>query len=123
MKLLFILFLFPFSLAANLQDITQALGSGDVDKLQQYFDESVEVALLDQENVYSKSQAADVVRRFFGQNAPQSFSLVHQGTSRSNDSRYCIGDLNTSGGTFRVYIYLRVDGSRLLIQELRFDRG
>ena len=123
MKNILILILLPFALSANLQEITQALGAGDVNKLQQYFDESVEIALMDTEDVYTRSEAAELVRGFFRKNVPQSFSLVHQGTSRNNDSRYCIGDLSTSGGTYRVYIYLRVEGSRLLIQELRFDQG
>jgi hypothetical protein len=47
---------------------------------------------------------------------------VHQGTSRGNESHYCIGNLSTDKGSFRVYIYTRVANGRHLIKELRFDK-
>lgn len=107
---------------ANLPDITKAISSGDADALGQYFDQSVEVAVLDQEDIYDKAQAVGVVKQFFAKNAPKSFSQVHQGASKGADSQYVIGNLNTSGGTFRAYVYVKTSGGKTLIQELRFDK-
>ncbi len=123
MNLLTISFLFSLALLSNLGQITQALGAGDVEALQEYLDQSVEISMLDNERTYSKAGAVEVLRTFFRTYQPSSFSLVHQGTSRNNDSQYCIGDLTTAEGIFRVYIYMRLSGTRLIIQELRFDRG
>ena len=123
MKLLIITFLFPIALLPNLERITQALGAGDANALQEYLDQSVEISLMDDERTYSKAAAVQALRNFFRQYQPRSFSQVHQGTSRNNDSQYCIGDLATAEGTFRVYIYMKVSGTKLIIQELRFDRG
>lgn len=106
----------------NLNAITKAISDGNAEALGQYFDQSVEVAVLNNEDVYAKAQAVRVVKDFFSQNKPTSFSQVHQGTSRGNDSQYCIGNMVTAGGTFRVYIYMKVNGSSFLIQELRFDK-
>jgi hypothetical protein len=114
--------LFAFQEEANLADITKAISNGDADALGQYFDQTVEVSIMGQEDVYNKSQAIGVVRTFFAQNRPASFSQVHKGASPNNDSEYCIGNLSAGGKSFRVYIYMKVEGNRRLIQELRFDR-
>jgi len=107
---------------ANLSNITKAISEGNADALGQYFDQTVEVAVLNQEDVYDKAQAINVVRRFFAENKPGSFSQVHKGASPNNDSQYCIGNLVAGSKTFRVYIYMKVSGGQYLIQELRFDK-
>ncbi len=107
---------------ADFSAITQAISAGNTEALAKYFDNSVEVAILDNEDVYNKAQATTIVKEFFTKYQPQSFSQVHQGTSRGNDSKYCIGNLVTNQATFRVYIYLKSDGQKSAIQELRFDK-
>ena len=123
-NLLFLLLIVPAwaFVEANLAEITRAISRGDAEALGQYFDQSVEVAVLDQEDVYNKAQAIAAVKAFFSKHSPQSFSQVHQGASRGNDSQYCIGNLVTGNATFRVYIYMKVTNGKLLIQELRFDK-
>lgn len=122
MKNLLVLFLFLPLFAhadANLTSITNALSEGDANQLSEFFDQNIEIAVLDDEDVYNKSQATTVIKNFFESNKPTSFSQVHQG--EGEDSRYCIGNLTTSSTTFRVYIYMKVDGGAYKIQELRFD--
>lgn len=107
---------------ATLGDITKAIGAGNAEALARYFDETVEIAVQDEEDVYDKNQAVNIVKKFFSQNRPQSFSQVHEGKSKGNDSQYCIGNLVTDTATYRVYIYLKVTGNQYRIQELRFDK-
>jgi hypothetical protein len=124
-NLLFAFLLVPFvgsAHNANLGGITEAISKGDATELSKYFDQSVEIALLDEEDVYNKAQAESIIKDFFGKNKPTSFSQVHQGTSKGQDSKYCIGNLTTSTATFRVYIYMKVVGENYTIQELRFDK-
>ncbi len=121
MNLLFAMVLMT-TFNANLADITRAISTGDADALGQYFDQSVEIAVLDQEDVYDKAQAVAVVKQFFTKSQPKAFSQVHQGTSKGADSQYCIGNMTTASGTYRVYIYMKVSGGKYLIQELRFDK-
>ena len=106
----------------NLDAITKAISSGNADALGQYFDANVEVAVMDKEETYSKTDAVKVVKDFFTKNKPASFKQVHQGASKGQDSQYCIGNLAASTGTFRVYIYMKVTGGKYVIQELRFDK-
>ncbi|MEL6636432.1 MAG: DUF4783 domain-containing protein [Bacteroidota bacterium] len=123
-NLLFIFLLLP-SLAMvspNVNGISQAISTGNADALAQYLDQSVEISILDDVDMYDKNEAVQMLRNFFAKNKPKSYNQMHQGTSKGQDSRYTIGNLVTSSNSFRVYIYLKVQGGQQLIQELRFDK-
>ncbi len=105
----------------SISKITRALGSGDASSLGNYFDRTVDLAVVDREDTYSRAEAIAVVEKFFRTHPPRSFAQVHQGVSRTKDAQYCIGNLSTDSGVFRVYIYLKSSGGQNLIQELRFD--
>ncbi len=98
------------------------MSSGDADALASYLADNVEVSILDNEQVYSKAKATEVLRSFFSSNKPKTFNQVHQGTSRGNSDQYCIGNLSASTGSYRVYLYLKVSGTTTTIQEIRFDK-
>ena len=123
-NLIFIFFFAPnmIFINLNLSVISQALSTGDTEKLSEYFDDSVEIAVLDKEDVYSKAEAKKIIQDFFEKNKAKSFSQVHQGTSKSKGSKYCIGNLVAGGNSYRVYIYLKTQGNKYLIQELRIDK-
>lgn len=126
-NLLFLMFFAPVVAFANqgnpgLEAISTALNSGDVETLSKYFADNVEISIQDKEQIYPKAKAADVLRGFFDSNKPKGFSQVHRGTSRENSDQYCIGNLNAATGNYRVYIYLKVAGSNMSIQEIRLDK-
>ena len=127
MRNLLFLFLFAPALAFATQGnpglgaISQALSSGDVETLSKYFADNVEISIMDDEQLYPKAKAKAVVQKFFGTNKPKSFQQVHQGTSRGNDDHYCIGNLSASSGSYRVYLYMKTEGGKLQINEIRFD--
>ena len=110
------------TLNASLADITRAISSGDADALGQYFDQTVEVAVLDQEDMYDRAEAVQIVKDFFTKNRPSGFKEVHKGASKGADSQYVIGNMSTTSGTYRVYIYMKVSGGKVVIQELRLDQ-
>jgi len=128
-NLIFLLFLTPaFAFATNTQGgpaldaISAALGAGDVDALSKYFADNVEISIQDKEQVYPKAKAAEVLKGFFDSNKPKAFAQVHKGQSRENSDQYCIGNLTATVGVYRVYLYLKVSGSSVSIQEMRFDK-
>ena len=123
-QLLFALMFLPLIAATQpgMAQITSALNAGDIETLGSYFDESMELSILEEEGIYNKGQALQKVKRFLSSNTVNSFTEVHQGASRSSDSQYVIGDLQTSGGTYRVYLFLTNSNGKMIIQELRFDR-
>lgn len=111
-----------FNTYSNLSEISKALSEGNVNALEQYLDSQIEISILEKENVYRKDEAVKVLKDFFLKNKPTSFSQVHQGASKGQDSQYCIGNLIANTGSFRVYIYLKIVNGKHLIQELRFDK-
>ncbi|MBV6439622.1 MAG: DUF4783 domain-containing protein [Haliscomenobacteraceae bacterium CHB4] len=127
MRNLFFLLLFAPAIAfsqsgTSLESITSALNAGDADALSKYFASNVEISIEDNEQVYAKAKATEVVRNFFNTNKPKSFSQMHKGVSRENSDQYSIGNLSSVNGNYRVYLYLKVSGSNLSIQEMRFDK-
>lgn len=126
-NLFFLLFFTPGLLLAKsgnptMDVITAALGSGNIDMLSKYFADNVQISIHDKEQTYTKAKAVEVVRSFFASAKPQSFSEVHKGTSRENSDQYCIGNLTASNGAYRVYLYLKVNGNSVTIQEMRLDK-
>ncbi len=100
--------------------IINALKSGNMDALSKNFDNMVDITILDKQSSYSQSQAGVVVRDFFSHNQPKNFEALHDGAS--GGSKYTIGNLSTSGGTYRTYIYMKSKGSGFVVQELRFEK-
>lgn len=123
-NLLLIVLLSPVFTTMNgdLAQITSAIKNGDASALSQYFDENVEISVLDRESVYDKAQAKEVVAVFFSKHKPQSYSEVHKGVSKKEDSHYSIGKLISSSGAYRVYVYTTIQNGKYRIQELRFDK-
>ncbi len=127
-NLLVFLFLFPLTAMAAAQSnpvleaVARALGAGDADALARHLADNVDLSILNQEQTCSKVKATELLRSFFNTNKPRAFNQVHQGTSRGSSDQYCIGNLATANGTFRVYVYLKTSGSSAVVQELRFDR-
>lgn len=124
--ILILSFVAPFSLssqlAENISIITKAIGDGDAATLGNYFDASVELTILDKQDVLDKTQATEAVKSFFSKNKPRSYNMVHQGTSKGNASHYTIGDLQTASGNYRVYLYYKSAGDKVLIQEMRIEK-
>ncbi len=120
-KLLFLLLIAP-SIAMvtpqNMSSISKAIGSGDANALSQYFDDKVEVSILDDENVFDRSAAKQALEQFFNKNKPKSYNQVHDGTSKGAGSKYTIGNLKAGNKVFRVYVYMKVSGSNHMIQEI-----
>ena len=101
-------------------EIITAIKTGDAREVAKYLDNSVEITLSEKSNSYSKRQAELVLRDFFANNPVKGFDVIHQ--SENSSSQYCIGNLNTSNGSFRTTIFVKQKGDKQLIQELRFEK-
>jgi len=121
--LLFLIAFFP-SMAwvqPNLDGINQALRNGNADALGTYFAPTVEIAIMDMEDRYSKADAIRVMKDFFAKNNPSGFSQVHQGESKGGNMHYAIGELQSTASSYRVYLLLQQSGGKYMIQQLRID--
>jgi len=110
------------ALADIYTDISNAIRSGDAKAVARYFNNTVDLTILDQEEVYSKAQAEQILRDFFSKNAPRSFTLIHKGVSKEG-AKYAIGTLITAQGIeYRTYFFVKQTTTGEQIQELRFEK-
>jgi hypothetical protein len=100
--------------------IVSGIQSGNDVALAAFFNENVELVVGSHDDVYSKSQAQQIVAEFFKLNKPKQFSIIHEGGKE--DARYAIGSLVTATGTFRVYFLLKIKNNNSYIHQLRIEK-
>lgn len=113
----------PLIQDVHLDNITTAISQGDLQTLSEYMDDTVEISVLEEGDIYVKKEALNKLNTFFAKAKPASFQPVHRGASQDKNSLYCIGNLLTKEHSFRVYLYIRVDQGQYFIQEIRFDKN
>lgn len=125
-KLKLITFVFAFfalvavSFAQIPDEIVTSIQNGNDGSLAAFFNDNVELVVGTHDDVYSKSQAQQIVAEFFKSNKPKQFSIIHQGGKE--DARYAIGSLTTATGTFRVYFLLKNKNNNSYIHQLRIEK-
>ncbi len=107
------------SMAQVPDEIIQSLKTGDSKTLATYFNQNVEMVVLENDNVYSKAQAQQIVNKFFSTNPPESFNVIHQGGKEG--AQYVIGNLVTGKGSYRVYFLLKKNSGKDYIHQLRIE--
>ena len=112
--------LFSSGISEERQELAKALATGDATTIAAYFDQNVEVCLLDQTQLLNANQAKNLLEEFFTKNSPSSYQQIHKGDSRGTSS-YTIGLLTTQTGVYRIYLYYTLDHSVIRIKELRVD--
>lgn len=124
LKLVILMFGFFVSTAVSFaqipDEIVTSIQNGDDASLASYFNENVELVVQTHDDVYSKSQAQQIVAEFFKSNKPKQFSIIHQGGK--DGARYAIGSLVTNTGTFRVYFLLKNKDNNSYIHQLRIEK-
>jgi uncharacterized protein (DUF2147 family) len=106
--------------AQSFDNIESAIKTGDVSTLSKYFSGNVEIHIKDAQNSYSKSQAEAVLKNFFSSHTPRSFAVQHRGESPGG-AKYFMGNLSTTAGSYRTYVYAKPANGTFTIQEIRFE--
>lgn len=99
--------------------IENGLKTGNAKMIASYFNDNVELVILDKENVCSKEQGEMILSDFFGKNRPTDFKLTHQG---GTDSVYGIGKMQTANANFRIYFMLKSFANKPLLVQLRIEK-
>ncbi|OFX20560.1 MAG: hypothetical protein A2041_06745 [Bacteroidetes bacterium GWA2_31_9b] len=102
------------------RDISIAFKVGNAEELARFFNNTIELVILDKEDVYSKLQAQQIIDNFFTDHFPKSFEIIHQGGKE--ESKFAIGKLVTFNGTFRVYFLLKLKDDQPFIHQLRIEQ-
>mgnify|MGYP001080647395 CR=1 FL=1 len=101
------------------RDIAIAFKVGTAKELARFFNDNLELAVGDKEDIYSKSQAERIIDNFFVNHPPKSFQFIHKGGKEA--AQYAIGKLVTFNGDYRVYMLLKKKNNQLLIHQLRIE--
>ncbi|RZL50311.1 MAG: DUF4783 domain-containing protein [Pedobacter sp.] len=125
LALLLMLLHFPSNSAPQadiIDDLAVQFTTGSAKEIAKNFASSVELIIIDQEDVYSKAQSEQILKDFFVKNPPNKSTIIHRLNSNPN-YRHCILSLNTKNGKFRVTITLKLTkpSNNFLISELRIE--
>ncbi|MGY0040594.1 DUF4783 domain-containing protein [Pedobacter sp. NJ-S-72] len=111
----------PGLLQGDIVDSLSALfKSANSKEISKNFSPSVELTINEEEDVYTKAQAEQIVREFFTKNAPVNSTIVHLINTNPN-YRFGILSLSTKTGKFRVAITLKKTANTFFITELRIE--
>jgi Domain of unknown function (DUF4783) len=121
LSLLFILCLIPgISLTDPIDDVAGLIRRGDIHALSAMFAASVEISILNEENVYSRTQGELVLNKFFNENKPRVVKMLHRVNSNPN---YYFGVIlvNTDKGAYRVACTLKQADKHFELIEVRIE--
>lgn len=106
------------------QDVFVPIGKyiqkGDSEKLSAWFASNLELDILGNVTDCSKVQATQIMKDFFVNYTPKSFSIIHK--SGKAAMKYAIGTLNAGGEKFRITLFVKTQASGNQIQQLRIER-
>ncbi|MDA3781099.1 MAG: DUF4783 domain-containing protein [Bacteroidales bacterium] len=110
-----------FSISKEIpRDIAIAFKVGNAKELARFFNNNIELVILEKDGVYSKAQAEQIIDNFFTDHFPKTFKIIHQGGK--DESQFAIGKLETFNDTFRVYLLLKTKNNKAFIHQLRIEK-
>ncbi len=99
--------------------ISKYISQGDAESLSAWFADNLDVSIGSRSNNCSKSQARQILKGFFENNPPRSFSISH--TAGKGNMKYAIGTLKTGGEAFLLTLFVNIDGNGYKIQHLKIE--
>jgi hypothetical protein len=108
-----------FKTGMEIEDVVNALKSGNAVQLSRYFDTRVDITLADRSDNYSRTQAEMIMKDFFSTNDVRNFEIRYKG--ENNGSRYCLGTLKTRNGDYRTRLFMKQKDNHQVLQEISFQ--
>jgi hypothetical protein len=108
-----------FKPITGLDDVINALRSGNAKVLSKYVDDNIEIYLPDKNDSYSRAQAIMVLQDFFSNNGVKDFEVQFKG--ENGGSQFCIGKLVTKSGNYRTTVFMKTKNGQQLVKEIRFQ--
>jgi hypothetical protein len=107
-----------------IDEIGNAIRSGNPANISKYFISNIDLKVISQEDAYSKPQAEMILRDFFAKHPVKSYTVEHKSEPITTGSQYVVGTLQTTNGKFRVYFVIKpAAGAEMLIHQFRIEVG
>ncbi len=118
--LVYLVFLsFTFLSGSVPEKLVIAFNNGNYKEISNFLNDDVELDIMDQEGIYGKMQAEQILKLFFQKNKPLKFSILHEGGKEK--TWYVIGQLKTSNENFRINFLFK---SNIILQlRIESDNG
>jgi hypothetical protein len=114
-----VLFILPFAAYTQNSGIDAALNKGNAADLGVFFTDKVDVSILDNDSSVPSSQAVQRLSDFFSQNVVKTYKRTHLTSPADGRASYSLGDLSTSTGSYRIYLYY---DTKQKISEIRIEK-
>ncbi|HEY1114146.1 MAG TPA: DUF4783 domain-containing protein [Chitinophagaceae bacterium] len=114
-----LLTLSAFTPLKGLDDVINALRTGNATEMSKYIDDNVEISLPDKTGSYSRAQSIVILQEFFNNNGVKGFDVKHKGDNGAN--QFVIGTLQTKAGSYRTTVFMKSKNGRQLVKEIRFQ--
>ncbi|MFL5751917.1 MAG: DUF4783 domain-containing protein [Bacteroidia bacterium] len=101
-------------------DIINAVKQGNAQTIAKYFNEKIDLKILDQEDVYSKAQAESVLKDFFAKHKIKDFTPSHSSANKTAN-QFVVGSLETSNGKYRLSFLIKKFEDKYLISQFRIE--
>ncbi len=103
------------------ETINNFIQQGKSNELSNYFDEKIELKVVDKENLFSKSQAEKIIEEFFRQFPPDNFTEIKNNTAKQ--AKQFVSGRYTSGKfKFKISYLLKKVNDNFLITQLRIEK-
>ncbi len=120
---LLILISFPVVLSAQETVSTQiqkGLKLNNAELIASFFNTQVEMSILDKEDIFSATQAKNILSNFLSQHKVSGYSMLHSGGKPN--AKYYIGNIDTATGKYRVFYLLKGSGKNFKIHQFRIEK-
>jgi response regulator of citrate/malate metabolism len=125
MKLLYLSLLILFvvtgiSVADPIDKVADLIRQENIHELSKLFASNIDITILEEENIYSKTQAELILDKFFSQNKPEAVKILHKVNSNKN-YRFGVLLVTAAKETFRITFTLKETEGSFTIIELRIE--
>ena len=100
--------------------VQSSFASGDASALSGMCKDKCMITVLDDEGVYSKSQATQVLKNFFSKHPASNFNFIHKGAG-SNEGAFGIGTYKSGGEEFRVTVHFKKISGAFKIESITIE--
>lgn len=101
--------------------IAKYIELGDAESLSAWFADNLELSILGSVNECSRNQGKLIIKRFFTENAPKEFEIVHK--SGGAPMKYAVGVLSAGGDSYMITLLVKTQSAGNYIQHFRITRN
>lgn len=105
-----------------IDDVTVHFKGGNVKELSKYFSTTVELSVLNKEEMYSANQAELILKDFFLKHPPVTSKVIHRVVSNAN-YKFGVVILSTTKGSFRISFELKNGSKGFNITQIRIEEN